>query len=697
MEANTVIAKIGAGGDIEVFNRFGRVNVIFDVQGYFTDSTVTTSGGTFVAVSPRRIYDTNLSGRAPLVGGEIRDIQATGLGGVPTSGVSAVAVNLTVYDPTVNTSLQTFPSGGSQPGVSTLQASAGQIASALAQVKLGAGGKISVRANSGQMRLIVDVEGYYLDSAQGGRDLYVPLSPRRIYTSSTDLAAGETRAIQISGAKDVSGNVVVPSTGVTSVVVSVTAVQPAARGIMIGWPAGQPKPVAQMLSYNVADNNVTGTAILALGTGGKLNIYSSAASGLLIDVQGYFESAHTPDLAFSFEGGGGEISYLGGNGARGWEQARATNIGTATAHGARFTFQMPPDAFPGASTDSDPAWDCDFSTSTWVCETDRDIPPGGSAFFNLYPYFPAGTVGDTRTVTGSVSTSTLERSLANNGGTTTFTYVVPPPGDIRLYGIGVVGGVTQLRANFEFDLAAAVDIYGGSPMENVSVRVPLPATVEPISIHPVSVQDGSEDANWTCRFNDAAHDRFAECTRPFWDVGTHGMSMRMKLKVNAGTPDGPLSFTATASSSTPDASVENSTATTAVAYVAQGTITGHVWLDVDRDGQRDADEPIAMDSVGKINVVPESGQLPWGQDLLSTNTFTGRYWGDLPPGRYTVVVYLDSGSTVQFTTPDQGDDATDSDIITRISDYWNPRGLSAVVEVRDGAEPAVDVGLLPQS
>ncbi|MBE1605586.1 DNRLRE domain-containing protein [Actinopolymorpha pittospori] len=301
-EANTVITKIGTGGDIDVFNRWGRAHVILDVQGYFTDSTVTAAGGTFVAVTPSRVYDTNLSGRTPLVGGEIRDIQVTGLGGVPTSGVSAVAVNLTVDNTTVNTSVQAFPSGGSQPGVSTLQASAGQIASALAQVKLGAGGKISVFANLGQMRLIVDVEGYYLDSTQSGRDLYVPISPRRIYTSSTDFAGGETRAIQISGAKDASGNVVVPSTGVTSVVVSVTAVQPAAKGIMIGWPAGQPRPVAQMLSYNLADNNVTGTAILALGTGGKLNIYSSAASGLTIDVQGYFQSSvdlKVPELVYA--------------------------------------------------------------------------------------------------------------------------------------------------------------------------------------------------------------------------------------------------------------------------------------------------------------------------------------------------------------------------------------------------------------
>ncbi|PYC69282.1 hypothetical protein C7C45_16505 [Micromonospora arborensis] len=393
-----------------------------------------------------------------------------------------------------------------------------------------------------------------------------------------------------------------------------------------------------------------------------------------------------PDLAFSFEFAVGDISYLGGNGARGMAQARATNIGTTPAPGARFTFQMPPDAFAGAWT-TDPEWNCDFSTSTWVCDNDRDIPPGGMAFLNFYPYFPAGTVGDTRTVTASVSTSAPERSLANNSGTTTFTYVVPPPADVEMYGIAVVGR-DELRANEEFDLSVSVNLRGGSPSENTAVRVPLPATVELTSLDP-------GDANWTCRLNDTADDRFVECTRPFWDIGTSNGELLLKLKANAGTPDGPLTFTATASTSTPEASLENNTATDSVTYVAEGAITGHVWLDLDRDGQRDADEPKAVDKTS-LSVMPETGQLPWGEGYVGGNEMAGTFWGRLRPGRYTLQVSLPSGSTFQFTTPDQGDDATDSDIIGSSGGYYN-QGWSAVVEIRDGAETAVDVGILPPS
>jgi hypothetical protein len=392
-----------------------------------------------------------------------------------------------------------------------------------------------------------------------------------------------------------------------------------------------------------------------------------------------------PDLAFSFENSSNEISYLGGNGARVMSQARATNIGTTSAPGARFTFQMPPDAFAGSWTTADPSWNCDFSTSTWVCENDQEIPPGGSAYFGFYPYFPAGTVGDTRTVTGSVSTSATERSLTNNSGTTTFTYAVPPPGDIELYGAGVVGRV-EVRAGEEFELAVFLGVRGGTPMEDVAVRVPLPPTVEPTSLDP-------GDPNWSCRFDDAVDGRFVECDRSFWDIGTADSMLSLKLKANVGTPDGPLTFTAYASAATPEASLENNTATGTVTYLAEGVMTGHAWLDTDRDGQRDPDEPAAYGSVGKIEFVLDgttpSWDVPWGNINEQ-----GTYFTRLKPGRYVAKVYLMNGLPYVFTTPDVGDDATDSDIVGSTGGYYN-RGWSAVVEVKDAGETSVDIGLAP--
>ncbi|MGW5366552.1 DNRLRE domain-containing protein [Actinopolymorpha pittospori] len=303
MVANTVIAKVGAGGQVDVFNKTGAVNVIVDVQGYFTDSTVSTGGGTFVPLDPSRVYDTRSGvggSTTPLSGGETRDVQVSGVGGVPASGVSAVAVNVIVTGPTTASAVQLFPSGTTRPGVSSLQTSSGRNMAALVQVKLGTGGKVSVFANSGEMDLIVDVQGYYLDNTQNGRDLYVPINPERIYRSTTDMTSGSVRAVSVAGAKTAGGDVVVPATGVTAVVLSVTAVQPGATGFMTVWPAGKARPGTSTLNYAPSDASITGTVIAKLGTNGQVNVYVNGGSpGLTVDVQGYYQASKLPPVVLS--------------------------------------------------------------------------------------------------------------------------------------------------------------------------------------------------------------------------------------------------------------------------------------------------------------------------------------------------------------------------------------------------------------
>jgi len=167
----------------------------------------------------------------------------------------------------------------------------------------------------------------------------------------------------------------------------------------------------------------------------------------------------------------------------------------------------------------------------------------------------------------------------------------------------------------------------------------------------------------------------------------------VKLKANAGTPDGPLTFTATASAATPESSPDNNTATATVTYVAEGAMSGHAWLDTDHDGQRDADEPSAYGKVGKIEFVLDGTVPSWDVPRGYINE-QGVYLTRLKPGRYVANVYLMDGLPYVFTSPDVGDDATDSDIIGSTGGYYN-RGWSAVVEVTDAGETSVDIGLAP--
>jgi RHS repeat-associated protein len=295
--ANTVIAKVGAGGKTDIRNHAGSVAVAVDVQGYFTDNTVTTAGGTFVPLSPARIADTRtgLGGSSTPIGPQqTRSFTVLGVGGVPSSGVSAVALNVAAVGPTASNYVSVWPAGQPRPDPgSTLNTTAGVDIASFAQVKVGTGGQISVYNQAGSINLVLDVEGYYLDAGQAGRDLYVPISPRRVYDNRTPMVHGATRAVTVAGARDLStGTVVVPSAGVTAVALSVTAVTPGRNGHMDVFPDGELRPTISTLNFTAADAAMTGTVIAKVGTGGRVNVYNfNATPGLVIDVQGYFQSA----------------------------------------------------------------------------------------------------------------------------------------------------------------------------------------------------------------------------------------------------------------------------------------------------------------------------------------------------------------------------------------------------------------------
>jgi hypothetical protein len=169
--------------------------------------------------------------------------------------------------------------------------------------------------------------------------------------------------------------------------------------------------------------------------------------------------------------------------------------------------------------------------------------------------------------------------------------------------------------------------------------------------------------------------------------------LRLRLVAGPGTPDGPLVFTATAATTSPEQSVENNTAQGGTVYSAEGVMSGRAWLDDDRDGHRDAGEPGAYGKVGKIEFVLAGTEPDWDVPRAHLDE-QGAYFARLKPGRYVANVYLQVDLPYEFTVPDVGDDATDSDVVGSTGDYYK-RGWSAVVEVTDAGEAVVDIGLVP--
>src|SRR5665647_827609 len=137
--------------------------------------------GAVVGVSPARILDTRAAG-GKLAAGESRAIPVAGVGGVPSSGVSAVVLNVTVTETTAGGYLTVSPSGSPRPTVSNVNWSSGGVTIPNAVVvKLGTGGKVDVfQSGPGTAQVIVDVAGYYLGGSVTDAGGFTALSPQRI-------------------------------------------------------------------------------------------------------------------------------------------------------------------------------------------------------------------------------------------------------------------------------------------------------------------------------------------------------------------------------------------------------------------------------------------------------------------------------------------------------------------------------------
>lgn len=156
---NLVTAKLGVGGRVLLYNAVGSAHVIADVAGWFDDGTATT-GGLFHPVSPRRILDTR-SGAGPLGATSPLELQVTGQGGVPVTGVSAVVMNVAVTGPTAVSFLTVFPAAEVRPWTANLNFVRDQTVPNLVVAKLGVGGRVSLANAQGSTHVIADVAGWF--------------------------------------------------------------------------------------------------------------------------------------------------------------------------------------------------------------------------------------------------------------------------------------------------------------------------------------------------------------------------------------------------------------------------------------------------------------------------------------------------------------------------------------------------------
>ncbi|GAB7037173.1 MULTISPECIES: hypothetical protein [Catenuloplanes] len=214
-----------------------------------------------------------------------------GKGGVPASGVAAVAFQLHAQS-TGNGLLQIYPSGTTRAGTSTVNFVAGQPADNAVISGLGADGRIAVHngATSGAAATVsVDVIGYYTsDEATTTHSTFVPLHPARLVPAGTALKASTPTPIAPLGKGGI------PSSGVTAVVAAVSVLPGnTTAGQIVAYPSGAPKPVTSWdLKYpgNTGARYTTQITV-PIGADGRFVLESTTPTTAWVEVAGYFQDS----------------------------------------------------------------------------------------------------------------------------------------------------------------------------------------------------------------------------------------------------------------------------------------------------------------------------------------------------------------------------------------------------------------------
>ena len=273
---NLVVAPVDSTRELCVFTSVSA-QVIVDVTGWFG-----SSGAQFHEVAPTRTLDTRVttdSSVAPPIAADT--VVQVPMGTWVPAYATAVAVNVTVTQTSSTGFATVYPCGTAVPLASNVNFVAGEDRAAQAMVGLG-NGSLCIYL-SADAHVIVDLWGWF-----GGADgaLVVPTKAARLVDSRTGegnwtapMGAGETRAFDIPQFPG----------GVRSAIVDVVAVGAEGSGYLTLFPCGSAQPATSSVNY-VATRAVMNLVTVSLGADGRVCVYSSARTDVIVDLLGFVDN-----------------------------------------------------------------------------------------------------------------------------------------------------------------------------------------------------------------------------------------------------------------------------------------------------------------------------------------------------------------------------------------------------------------------
>ncbi len=313
--ANLVEVQLPPTGKITIYNFAGQVNIAVDVEGYATASTSTATSLYQTLANPSRLVDTRCSEASfraanatycnaipsqnssltSFTPGKTENIQVSGLGGVPSTGVTAVVLNVTSTGTETGGYFTLYPSGSQRPTASNVNWIPGNAVANRVVVPV-SNGMVSLYSST-YAQAIVDVSGYFSDAATG--NYLTPVSPVRICDTRPGNPSGLTGIdAQCNGDTlnprsqlkiKVEGAGGLPSTGISAVIINLTAAGASVSGYLSVNPASIP-PTTSDVNWTGAEKiAIPNLVIAAVNSSGYIIVYngSGASTNVIVDVTGY--------------------------------------------------------------------------------------------------------------------------------------------------------------------------------------------------------------------------------------------------------------------------------------------------------------------------------------------------------------------------------------------------------------------------
>jgi uncharacterized repeat protein (TIGR03803 family) len=288
VKADAAIVPAGSGGEVSVYVT-NTTDVILDIDGYF--APVSSSTLAFYPLPPCRVVDTRVATFPPGLGPPSlsaltpRDLPVLLSPCIPTGiNPAAYSFNFTVVPGGHPVGyLSAWPTGQSQPVVSTLNDQTGTIVANAAIVPASTGGDISVYSTN-DTQLLIDINGYFAPAGQDGLSLY-PVAPCRVIDTRHG-GSGQPFSGTLTPPVDVVDSACEPPAAAQAYVFNATVVPTGALGYLTLWPDGTGQPVVSTL--NAFDGALTNNMAIVPSTNGKVDAFANGLTQLILDISSYF-------------------------------------------------------------------------------------------------------------------------------------------------------------------------------------------------------------------------------------------------------------------------------------------------------------------------------------------------------------------------------------------------------------------------